>query len=259
MLIDSHCHLSNSHYEKDIDLIINDAKKAGVTKLINIGTSLRDSRLALKIASQYNDIFATIAVYPHEDMGKTVNELRLDLEKILDSGQKVYGIGECGIDISNWKGGRDIEEQEKVFEMQIELAVKHDLPLIIHNRNGDDLVFKLLEKHKSEKLRGVAHCFASTLEASKKYLDLGFYISFSGMITYPSRKDLVEVAKSVPMDKLLVETDAPYLPPQSHRGEPNYPEYVKIVAEKVAQVKEKPFDEIADWTYRNTCTLFKLT
>ncbi len=258
MLIDSHCHLPHSHYKKDLDLIINDAKKAGVTKLINIGTSLKDSQLALKVASQYDNIFATTAIYPHEDMGKTVEELRSGLEEILDSGQGVYGIGECGIDISNWEGGRDVAEQEKVFEMQIELAVEHDLPLIIHNRNGDDLVFKLLEKHKSKKLRGVAHCFASTLEASQRYLDLGFYISFSGMITYPSRKDLVEVAKSIPMDRLLVETDAPYLPPQGHRGEPNYPEYVKIVAEKVAQVKEKPFDEIADWTYKNTCTLFKL-
>ncbi len=258
MLIDAHCHVPHAGYKKDVDSIIEDASSVGVSKLIVIGTSISENEKVIKfvVEPKHANIFCSIGIYPHEDMDKSVEELREALESALALSEKIVAIGECGIDVSNWQGGRSIEDQIKIFEMQIQVALDHDLPIIIHNRNGDAQVMALFNKYHGSKLRGVAHSFSQSWEVAQQYLDLGFYISFSGMITYPARKPLLETVAKVPLDRFLVETDSPYLPPQGHRGEPNYPEYVKIVAEKVAQVKEKPFDEIADWSYKNTCTVF---
>lgn len=129
---------------------------------------------------------------------------------------------------------------------------------MIHNRNADEIVLDILSSYAGKGLRAVAHCFSSDWETAERFLDLGVCISFSGMITYPSRHDLREVAKKVPDDMFLIETDSPWLPPQDHRGELNYPKYVKIVAEKVSQVKEKPYLTIASLSTKNACRLFKI-
>lgn len=259
MLIDSHCHFFTSgNGGKAGEQIIADANKAGVTKLITIGTSVFYNKRAIKAAKTYDNVYCAVGIYPHDDLAKSIEDLKKTLVASITSCDKVVGIGECGFDVTNWQGGRSINDQSNLFEMQIQLALEQSLPIIIHNRDGDDLLFKLLEKYKDSGLHGVAHSFSQDWSVAKKYLDLGFYLSFSGMITYPARKPLLEIVKNVPMDRFLVETDSPYLPPQGHRGEKNYPEYVKIVAEKVSQVKEKPFDEIAAASYKNTCDLFRL-
>ncbi|EKE00233.1 MAG: hypothetical protein ACD_22C00072G0016 [uncultured bacterium] len=257
MLIDTHCHLPT-----DITLarkMFDETKEVGVTRLINIGTSIKDSKNAVKIAEALDGVYATAAVYPHEDMDVDIKTLKVELQAIIDSSKKVVAVGECGIDISNWQGGRKIEEQVKLFEMQVELALQNDLPLILHNRGGDTEILDILTTYKrihGEKLRGVSHCFASSPETAQKLLDLGFLISFSAMITYPSRKELLEVVKAVPNNMFLVETDAPYLPPQGHRGEQNHPKYVRIVAQKVAEVRMAPFDQICDYSYQNASRIF---
>lgn len=256
MLIDSHCHLP--HNLEEAKSQVEDAKKEGVGKFINIGTSLRYSKKAIETAEQLEDVFATVAVYPHDERGIEINILEKKLGDLVAGSNKVVAIGECGIDIGSREGGRSSEEQAKLFEMHIKLAIEKDLPLIIHNRNGDDVVIKLLQKYKGPKLRGVAHCFASTWNTAKKLLDLDFFLSFSGMITYPSRKELLETVEKVPEDRFLVETDAPYLPPQGHRGEKNQPKYVKIVAQKVAEVRKAPFSIIEHVSYSNTSRLFNL-
>jgi TatD DNase family protein len=260
MLIDSHCHLIHRKYEKTTDQLINEAIAEGVEKFITIGTSITENKRAIELAKKYDSVFAAIGIYPHEEnnvRGKDPNKLEKLLEEQLTKSSKIVAIGECGIDISDdWEGGRNPEEQIELFEMQIKLAKKHDLPLIIHNRNGDEPILELLEKHKGSGLRGVLHCFATTWETAQKFLDLGFYISFSGMITYPSRKGLLETVDKVPNDRFIIETDAPYLPPQGHRGEVNEPKYVKIVAEKACEVKNLPFEEISRMTYENTCRIF---
>lgn len=258
MLIDSHCHIPHRKYEKDTKEIVKECLNEDITKLISIGTSLKENILAINVSKEFKNIYPTIAIYPHEDMNKDTLYLEKELEDTLKENPNVRAIGECGIDISKWEGGRTLEEQIKLFEMQIKLSLKYKLPLIIHNRNGDEYVLKLLTKYKDRGVLGVMHCFDSTWEYAQEILDLGFYISFSGLITYPKRDYLLEVVKNVPMDRFLVETDAPYLPPQTHRGEVNYPKYVKIIAEKVAQVKEKTFNEIALNSYTNTCKLFNI-
>ena len=181
-----------------------------------------------------------------------------DLEKIIDGNPKIVGVGECGIDISDHTPKREVEDQIKLFEMQVELAVKKRLPVVIHNRNGDDKVLEIISRYKNQGLKAVAHCFSSDWVVAQKFLDMGVYLSFSGMITYPSRADLREVVAKVPDDMFLLETDSPWLPPQGHRGELNYPKYVKIVAEKVSQVKEKPYLTVASLSTTNACRLFNI-
>jgi TatD DNase family protein len=257
MLIDSHCHLP--HNLSEAKNLVEDAKSKGVEKFINIGTSVRYSKKAIETAEQLKNVYATVAVYPHDERGIALSILKDKLGALADSSKKVVAIGECGLDISeNSENVRSVEEQAELFEMHIKLALEKDLPLIIHNRNGDEVVLKLLQKYKSPKLRGVAHCFASSWETAQKLLNLGFYLSFSGMITYPSRKGLLETVEKVPKDRFLVETDAPYLPPQGHRGEKNRPKYVKIVAQKVAEVRKVSFSEIEHISYNNTSCLFNL-
>jgi TatD DNase family protein len=258
MLIDSHCHLIHKNYEIPINQILSEAKEYDIGGFITVGTSIKENKIAIKATSLSINIHCSVGIYPHEDMDTDIDTLRESLKKSLSSNNKIVALGECGIDISKWEKQRSIEDQIKIFEMQIELAKENNLPLIIHNRNGDTVVYETLKKYSGGNLRGVMHCFDSTWEYAQKILDLGFYISFSNLITYPKKDSLLEVVKNVPMDRFLVETDAPYLPAQSMRGKINYPKYVRIVAEKVAQVKQKTFDEVSKHSYENTCSLFNI-
>jgi TatD DNase family protein len=258
MLIDSHCHLIHKNYEIPLEQILSESREGGIDKFITIGTSIKENLIAIQTADKIKDVYCSIGIYPHEEIGIEIEKLRNSLRKNLKKSEKIIAIGECGIDITNLNKQRSIEDQIKLFEMQIEVAKKNSLPIIVHNRNGDKQVLELLEKHYDFDLRGVIHCFDSNWEFAKKVLDLGFYISFSNLITYPKKEDLLEVVKNVPMDRFLVETDAPYLPPQSLRGKINYPKYVRMVAEKVAQVKQKTFEEVSKSSYENTCKLFNI-
>lgn len=260
MLIDSHCHIPSEKYALTPSELIADAKSFGVEKFITIGTSLADSEIAKDTAQQHPEIFYSVAIYPHEEKDKNLNDAVNELENkfLVNKDSKLVAIGECGVDISVHPESRELSEQLSLFEDQIKLAVKYNLPLIIHNRNGDEHVLSLLTKYVPQGLRGVIHCFDSNWDFAQKILDLGFYISFSGMITYPKKDYLVEVVQRVPFDKFLVETDAPYLAPQRYRGQVNYPKYVRIVAEKVATIKNMTLEDIEKLTYENTSKLFVL-
>lgn len=258
MLIDSHCHLFHDKYQKTPAKVVNDAVTEGVSRMICVGTSLEENLPVLKAVATFPEVFGAIGIYPHDDLNIPVPELMEKLEIQVNSHKKIAAIGECGIDITDWHGGRPLEQQLVLFEEQLKLACKLKLPVVIHNRNGDGYVVNLVNKYKNKDLRGVIHCFVSTRDFAKEMLDLGFYLSFSGNITYPSNKDLREVVNMVPVDRFLVETDSPYLPPQGHRGEVNEPKYVKIVAEKVADVKAISFEKACEYAYNNTCALFNI-
>jgi len=260
MLIDPHCHIPHKNYEKSVEDIIREAEKEGVLKFIAIGTSIKESNLVKDISLKYDPIYYSVAIYPHEEMHTDLKESLAILEDtfLVKKDKKLVAIGECGIDISNWQGGRDIKDQVFLFEEQIKLAIKYDLPLIIHDRKGDEFVLELLNKYVPQGLRGVIHCFDSTWDFAKQVLDLGFYLSFSGMITYPKKEYLLDVIRQVPIDKFLVETDAPYLAPQGHRGEVNYSKYVKMVAEKFAEVRRLDLKDVEKFSYDNTSKLFNL-
>lgn len=254
MLIDSHCHLSEKNHEE----IVKEAYVNGVIRLIAIGTSISENKKTLEIANLHENVFASLGIYPHEEHGKNLYEMESNLEDILrtDKNKKIVSIGECGIDISDGKDARELSEQLEIFEMQINLALKYKKPVVIHNRGGTSEILSLVKRYSG--VRFVNHCFSYDWNTAKKLLDQNIILSFSGMVTYPSRKELMDVVSKVPSDKYLLETDSPYLPPQGHRGEENQPKYVKIVAEKVAQIRVEPFDLVCNNSYSNTCAFFNL-
>lgn len=260
MLIDSHCHLPHKNYKKSVEDILKEAQENNISKCITIGTSLKENSIVEKISNTFDNVYFTVAIYPHEELHSDMDTVLSELETkfLLNKNPKLVGLGECGIDITNWSGGRSIEDQLYLFEKQIQLSIKYDLPLIIHNRNGDSYVLGLLNKYVPLGLRGVIHCFDSDWTFAKKILDLNFYISFSGLITYNKKDTLLEVVKNIPLDKFLVETDSPYLAPQKYRGEVNSPKYVRIIAEKVAEVKQIDISIIENNSYQNTSKLFRI-
>jgi len=269
MLIDSHCHIPHQKYDKNVDEIVKEAVAAGVEKMISIGTSIQDSINVLDAVRLYENVFATVGVYPHEDLDKDIGEIGAVLSELIDEDRasganKIVGIGECGIDIPGEAGGedyptRDLEAQKELFKLQIGLAIQYSLPLIIHNRNGDQEILDILMRYKDTGLRGVVHCYVSDWEFAKKLLHLNFYVSFAAIITYPSAgPKLLEAVKNIPRDMLMVETDAPYLAPQELRGQINYPKYVKITAAKVAHIRNASLEDIEKFTYQNTCRLFNI-
>ncbi len=254
-LIDSHCHLPKLSQKEQMEAILLGAKEGGVVKMVNIGTSMEENKKVLEVARAYSQVFATAAIYPHKDMHKSLLDLETYLENfVLENKQDLVGIGECGIDISAIEGGRSIEDQLCLFEMQANLAKRHNLPLIIHNRKGDAHVLEILSGVRPQK--AVIHCFSSSWEFAQKILNLGYYISFSGFITYPSKEALLETVQKVPNDRFLIETDSPYLSPEGYRDKKNEPKYVKLVAEKVALVKGISVEEVAKYSTQNANNFF---
>jgi TatD DNase family protein len=262
MLIDSHCHLFDTRYDKCVKDLVAECVSDGIVKVINIGTHLEESKKYLPTLDQYPEVYTTVGVYPHEEKAKPLDQIISELKEVLHSAKKVVGIGECGIDLSVWENERNEQDQLELFEAQIELALENKLPVVIHNRNGDDQIIELVKKFSGggRNLTGVVHGTPSsrTWATVKKFLDLGLYVSFAGNVTYPNTPNLAEIVKKVPLDRFLLETDAPYLPPQGHRGEVCYPKYVKMTANKVSALRGLPFEEISEYSYKNTCELFHL-
>lgn len=253
MLADSHCHLP-SKVEKAKD-IVKRANENGVALLVNIGTDLQDSKKAQKGAQEINNVYCSVGIYPHSHRGEDIDSVIKNLTKLVEL-PKVVGIGECGIDITNWENQRPLEEQITLFEKQIQLAIEVSKPIIIHNRNGDTQVIELLQKYQNQDLKIIAHCFDSTIQTAQRLLDMGAYISFSGMITFNSKKDLKEVVKVVPLDKILLETDSPYLVPKGVKEKTNEPKNVKMVAHSVAELKQISPEEVENTTFHNTTEIF---
>lgn len=258
-MVDTHCHLASKKYSESVEEIIESAKKAGVGKLITVGTSLSSNLDNQNIAKKFEDVYFSAGIYPHENTNLSLDQLNKKFREQITGMPEVVAIGECGVDFTDRPGGRTLEDQIKLFELQIKIAKENDLPIIIHNRNGDEHIIKTLKKHQDEKLRGVAHTFTSNWETAKKLIELNFMVSFSGIITYPTGKNILETVKKIPLDKFLVETDAPYLTPQPHRNQINKPEYVKITARKIAEIKNLPLREIEESSFNNACRLFNLT
>lgn len=242
MLVDSHAHVNFPELLTDIDGVVVRAKEAGVEKIINIGASMEDSAEAVKLAQKYDTMWATVGIHP-ENSCADWNEF----EKLAKS-SRVVAIGECGLD--NKVG---LSNQKEVFLRQIKIARKLDLPLVIHIRDAQEDLMKM----DLAESRGVFHCFSG----DRKYLDFvlglnNFYISFAGNVTFKNAKELQELAKLVPLDKLLVETDCPYLAPEPLRGSRNEPANVKITATVLAKIKNVTLEELAQKTTENCQKLF---
>ncbi len=254
MLIDSHAHLDDERFDGDRDILIKSLKSNKLELVINIGADFQSSINSIELAKQYDNIYASIGVHPHS--ASEVTEETLDKFREMAKEEKVVAIGEIGLDYYYDNSPRDL--QRKWFREQLKLAKELDLPVIIHSRDATQETFDIIKEAQDGSLRGVLHCFSGSVEVAMEYIKLGFYISIGGTVTFKNARVVKEVAEAVPLDKLLIETDCPYLTPEPYRGKRNEPMFVKYVAQKIAEIKDINFEELAKATNKNTKELFRI-
>ena len=256
MLIDSHAHIQGKEYAGEVEAVIARACEAGVGKIIAVGGAgdMFSNTEAIALAKSFPDIYATVGMHPHD--AKDVGTDELKKLKELAAEPRVVAVGETGLDYYYDHSPREV--QRRVFTQFIQMARETALPIIVHERDAAQDVADLLRIEGAGKLRGVIHCFTGDYEAACAYLDLGFYISFTGIITFKNAEPLRDVVRKVPLERMFVETDSPYLTPVPHRGKRNEPAYVRYVAETVASVKELSLEEVARVTTHNVQELFSI-
>lgn len=256
MLIDSHAHIQGKEYAGEVEAVIARARAAGVDKIIAVGGAgdMSSNTEAVALANSMPEVYATVGMHPHDAKDVSADELRKLKE--LTAVPKVVAVGETGLDYYYDHSPREV--QRRVFAEFIRMARESGLPIVVHERDAAHDAFELLRAEGARELRGVIHCFTGNYEAARNYLDLGFYISFTGIITFKNADALREVVRKVPLEKMLVETDSPYLTPVPHRGKRNEPAYVRYVAETVASLKGVTLDEIARGTTENVRELFDI-
>lgn len=255
-MIDTHVHLNFEDYIDDLETVILDAEKAGVSHMVVIGIDEGSSRLAIELSKQYPTLFASVGVHPSEsenmfEMQATSTQFIEDMLKE----DKVVAIGECGIDL--YHEDYNLEYQQHVFKNQIELAKTYQKPLIIHSRSGVRECIDMLKPYQGQ-VKGVFHCFNGSKEEANEILELGFYIGVNGPITFKNAKDAKDIAIHVPIEKLLIETDGPYLSPEPYRGRRNQPANVKYILKTLAQLKNMSEADVDTITTQNAKTLFLL-
>ncbi|MEN2826654.1 putative metal-dependent hydrolase YcfH [Mannheimia haemolytica] len=255
-IIDSHCHLDSLDYEtrhKNVDEVIENAKARGVHHFISVGTTVGRFEAMKNLTAHRNDVSLSCGVHP-----LNVEDEPFDYDKLFQFAQdpKVVAIGETGLDYHYTPETKAL--QQSLFVQQIEIANKLNKPLIIHSRSARQDTMDMLEQNNAEKCGGVLHCFTEDWAMAKRALDIGFYISISGIITFRNAEELREVVRKVPLDRLLVETDSPYLAPIPYRGKPNQPAYVRETCEYVATLKGVSTEELARITTENVQHLFNI-
>lgn len=254
MYIDTHVHLNADQYEEDVEAVIERAREAGVEKMVVIGFDRKTINKAMELAERHPFIYVVIGWHPVDAIDCTEEDL-VWIES-LAAHPKVVGIGETGLDYHWDKSPKDIQQQ--LFRKQIRLAQKLNLPIIIHNREATADVIRILQEEKAEKTGGIMHCFGGSVETAKICIDMNFMISLGGPVTFKNAKAPKEVAKTIPMEYLLIETDAPYLAPHPYRGKRNEPAYVTLVAEEIANLKGLPVEQIAEMTTANALKVFNI-
>ena len=251
MIIDSHCHLDYDPLVNNIDQVLLNAKNNNISKLLTIGTSLESSKKVLEIVEKYENIYGAIGMHPNS----TTNNLD-DLNQLINikkKSKKIIAFGETGLDYFYKRSEK--KDQLYSFEKHIEFAITERVPVIIHTRDADEDTISIVKKY-FKKAKFLVHCFTGNLDFAKNLLDLECLISFSGIITFKKSTDLRNVVKYVPMEKMLIETDSPYLSPDPLRGKSNEPANVKIIAENIAIIKGISLDEVANLTTKNFKNFF---
>jgi TatD DNase family protein len=251
--VDSHCHINFPELAANIDDVLAQMRDNEVVSALCISVNLQDFPQVLALAEQHPHIYATVGVHPdYEDVEEPDVELLVKLARH----PRIIGIGETGLDYYRLKG--DLEWQRARFRTHINAARETGKPLIIHTREAGADTLRIMAEEKAAEASGVMHCFTETWEVAEAALEMGFYISFSGIVTFKNAKQLKEIAQRVPMERILIETDAPYLAPVPHRGKLNQPAYVKHVAEEIAVLRGISLDEVGRQTTENFTRLFKL-
>lgn len=253
MIWDTHAHLDDSRYCDDFQEVLTRIESAGISRVMNVGYDLSSSERSVKLARENDCIYAAIGIHPHDALEG--NDETWGKLKLLAKQPKVLAWGEIGLDYFRDLSPRSV--QKEVFIHQIKCANEAGLPIIIHNRDAHQDVLDIVKAHPP-KYGGVFHCFSGSWEMAKVLLNLGFYLSFAGPVTYKNARHTVEVAVQVPMERFIVETDSPYLAPEPHRGKRNEPTYIREVVKKLAEIKNISFEAVASQAMRNAETLFRL-
>jgi TatD DNase family protein len=268
MLIDTHSHI-NMMVKNSFDTlmqtedfinsrnIVVEAATNNVTKLINVGTSLIESKNCIALALRFENVFASIGIHPNDltaDWKKDLKELKKDLQN--KKRNKIVAIGECGID--KHYPNFNLQRQEDAFKAQIELALENNIAIIVHSRDAYDETLKILEEFKKDIKRGIIHCFSEDLNFAQITISWGFAIGIGGTLTYPKNNVLREVAKTISLNDIVLETDAPFLPPQIIRGQQNHPKSILIIAKYLAELRNEKFETIAQQTTANALRVFNI-
>ena len=255
MIVDSHCHLDHSPLYEKLEEIVNRAKLIGVKFLLTISTSLNSFEKVKTIISKYENIYGTVGIHPHE----TKDHVNVDKKKLLElkgRNNKIIGIGETGLDFYYQNSNKLV--QKKKFIEHIEAAIELGLPIIVHSREAEIDTLNILKDFSSKNPKILMHCFTGSSNFSKKLLDLGAYISLSGIITFKNSIELQKTASTIPMDRLLIETDSPFLAPVPKRGSTNEPSFIKYTALKLAEIKDISYNDLIVYTSNNFIKLFSL-
>ncbi|BDC34365.1 deoxyribonuclease [Candidatus Dependentiae bacterium Noda2021] len=268
MLFDTHCHLNivvkdtfdrllTTEEIQSAQEIITNAAQHDVQYILNVGTSLVESINCIQIAKYYTNNFAAIGIHPNDLTTDWKNDIK-EIEKLLHHKEqnKIVAIGECGFD--RHYPEYNIQRQYDAFHAQVELALEYDCALVVHTRDAREETARALEQYKGQLTRGVIHCFSENNDFAQFSIDLGFYLGIGGTLTYPKNKELRDIFSSVPLESVVLETDAPYLPPQPLRGKKNYPQNVSMIAEYLAQLRTTSRETIAHQTTKNAFNLFQL-
>lgn len=252
--VDSHCHLEFKEFAGKTQELIDLAAQEGIKTLLTIGTGIGSTDALVELAETFPEVYATVGIHPHE--AATLSS-RGDLETFLERyvhHPRMVGIGETGLDFYYDHSPREIQEQ--VFKVHLDKAIEMELPVVVHTREAEEETVRILKEATAKGVKGVIHCFTGSQWLADEVLDLGFYISCSGVLTFKNAESLRETIAGVPLDRLLIETDSPYLAPIPHRGGTNQPAYVVRVAEKVAELKGISLEDVATATTQNFFDLF---
>lgn len=252
-MIDSHAHLDEERFDEDRDELIKSLKENAISYVINPSSDMETSRRVVELSNKYDNIFAAVGIHPHDAEG--FKEEDLDELRELSKDERVVAIGEIGLDYYYDNSPREI--QKEVFRKQLQLSHELDLPVIIHTRDAMGDTYDILKEFEG-RVRGVMHCYTGSIEMAEKFMKLGFYISLAGPVTFKNAVNVREMAKQIPLERLLIETDSPYLAPVPNRGKRNDPTNVRYVADMLANLKEIQIDKIIEHSRENTVKLFSL-
>lgn len=255
MIFNVHTHINDDQEYENIKELIQECLDNNVNKLVVIGYDIKSSLRAIEIANKYECVYAAVGIHP-SDILKEGNTIEA-LEDLITKSNKIVAIGEIGLDY-HWESNPSKEIQIEWFIKQLQVAKKYNLPIIIHSRDAMGDTVDVLKEYKDCYQKGIMHCYAGSIETSKELEKLGFYFSFAGPLTYKNANTLRNVAQSIPLDRILVETDDPYLTPTPHRGKINHPSYVIYVAKELANIKNMSYEEIKEITYKNSLKVFDL-
>ncbi|MBQ7109123.1 MAG: TatD family hydrolase [Clostridia bacterium] len=246
MLFDSHAHFDDRQFDADREEVLKSLKAFGVCNIVNVGADIEGSKASVALADKYDFIYATVGVHPSDTGNMTDRDI--DTLRELAKHKKVVAIGEIGLDY-HYMDGTDPQTQKKWFIRQIDLAKELDMPIVVHDRESKGDSLKILKENKVSK--GVVHCYSGSAETAREIIGLGMMISFTGVLTFKNARRAVEACREIPIERIMIETDCPYMAPEPHRGKRNFSGYVEFVARKIGEIKGMTFEKVAEITTAN--------